>query len=628
MDLEPLPNNKNIMPVIGRELNYLLIAPRISLLPYPQNLTLQSDLPMIPIGLAYVSSSIKTVSRNVYNLNLEFEIKEIYEAIRDSIEKYHIDVVLTGGLSGQFSKIKKVVDSVKTINKHIKVVVGGGVITSAPDVAMKAFECVDIGVIGEGEITAQELVSALNSGKDLKTVNGLIYRNNGAFVTTAPRNEIKDLNALPFPDYIGLGYDKLWNASNTALVVGARSCPFHCTFCFHPSGNTYRARTIDNIIREIDFLVKNYKIKTIGLSEELFLANRARIEEFCIKIKPYNITWACTAHAATFKSDLLPLMRESGCCNICIGVESASEKVLKSMTKKTSFSRIEEALQKIHENKIAIEGTLVFGDIAEDAETVEKTIQWWRNHRQYLINLTRIITFPGTGIYDYAVKNGKIKDAVDYLRKDCPHVNVSELTEYQYKELSLRLTTEEAFFPNPPQHFSVLSVNADEQRTLARYSCRCGYETDIWTRGILLSSTVRCPKCRQGYTLPYHEKYSTQLLRNKVEAMIYDNGNLAFWGLGREMQLLLRKIDVSSLTEVFIIDRDVKKQGLSFMDKPIHAPGILKNENIRVVIPTPILGAGVHYIEAIEKEVETLSDAKIVPFGKLFTQISVKEKIK
>lgn len=601
-------------------LNYLLIAPRISLLPYPHNMTTHtSDFAMIPLGMAYISASMKIVSENIFNLNLEFEHGNVVDEIRNAIKLHKINVVLTGGLSGQFSKIRQVLDAVKAIDESIITIIGGGVITSAPTIAMTAFERADIGVIGEGEITVQELVKALDSNGNIEKISGIIYKCNGDFVTTTHRIEIKNLDSIPFPDYNGLGYHKLWNISGTAIVSAGRSCPFRCTFCFNPSGSTYRTRTIDSLIHEISSIINTHDaIHSIAIEDELFVTKRSKIEEFCEKIKPLNVNWGCTAHPSTLKNDLLKTMRVSGCVAINIGVDSASQKVLASMNRKTSLHQIENALRMIQENGIAILGNLIFGDIAENKTTVEESLHWWRKNRRYMLNLGPIYAFPGTKIYDHAVTRGIIKDPIAFLRADCPPVNISQLTEQEYKELPLRLTSEEAFCANPPKTFSILSVDTNTQKTQVRFACQCGFVTNMQTRGILLSSNIQCPVCRQNYTLPYHEHYSAQLLREKIETLIRTHDRIAFWGLGREMLLLLKKINLSSLDNAFLIDKDPRKQGLLWSGKIIHSPSILKTESIRAVIQSPLLGAGVRYLDTIEQEVSKISNASVFHFGELF----------
>lgn len=608
-----------LVPKRNKGLNYLLITPRTSTLPYPQNVgALGGALWPVPMGMAYVSSSLKAVSRHVYNLNLDYDSREIHEAIEKAIEEHRIDAVLTGGLAGQFSKIKSVVDAVKRVNPEIMVIVGGRCITPIPEAAMKAFECADIGILGEGEITTQELAMALDRGGDLTQVNGLIFKTHDAFTITAPRENITDLDSLPFPDFTGLECDKLFTSIATASVVAARSCPFNCTFCYGVAGK-YRMRSVDNIVSEIAFLIEKYGVRTIAIIDELFVSNKQRILEFCTKIKPYDVKWGCTIHASSCEPRVLAHMRESGCISLNLGVESGSNKVLKSMNKKATSEQIERGLEKIQEAGIGIIASMIFGDIVEDVDTVEESLRWWRKNRRYPIELSRMYAFPGSFVYKHSVEHGIIKNEVEHLRMDCREANFSKLTDRQYREMSLRLTSEEAFYSHVPEWFRLLTVDIENQKTLARYTCTCGYEGDVWSAGLLLSAIIRCPECQQAYRLTFYERYSFSRIREEVEGIEERFGNIAFWGLGREMQLLLRGIEVASMDGVFLIDADVKKQGLEFLGKTVLAPDFLQGGGIGAVVPSPLLLGGVHYTSTIEQTVAKMSRARIVPFGELLS---------
>ncbi|MEI7811974.1 MAG: hypothetical protein WCJ01_06045 [Ignavibacteria bacterium] len=131
--------------------------------------------------------------------------------------------------------------------------------------------------------------------------------------------------------------------------------------------------------------------------------------------------------------------------------------------------------------------------------------------------------------------------------------------------------------------------------------------------GILLSIGFDCPNCRQSYSLPFHEKYSTKYARGRVESLINKYGEIAFWGLGIEMQLLLKKMDIFSLANIFIIDKDIQKQGLQFMNHTVNAPDILKFEKLGAVIPTPV--SGLSYNRTIENEVAEYCEAKVISIG-------------
>lgn len=601
----------------NKPLNYLIVSPRISLQPFPQNLENYVHMPAVPMGLAYISACMKSVSNNVCNLNLEFEVGDIFGLVNETIRKQKIDVVFTGGMSGQFSKIKLIVDAVKRTNENIKVVVGGSIMSSVPEVAMKALENVDIGVIGEGDITSMELVKALDSGADLKNIEGLAYKNGNNLTVTKPRKEIQDLDALPFPDYEGLACEEVWEKNQVFYIVCSRSCPFNCTFCYHPCGKRYRRRSIDNIMGEIDYLAKKYKIKQLGPLDELFSCDRNRLIDFCNKIKKYNLKWGCTVHASKFYPELLDMMRESGCKHINIGVESASDKILKSMNKRTTIKQIEYALEKIRDARIGVNATLIFGDIEEDASTVEETITWWRNHLQYFIELTRIYVYPGSHIYKYAVESGIIKDEIAHMEGDCRDANVSHLTEQEYNEMLLRLTTEEAFYCFSPEKYSILSVDTKEARTSFKYQCACGTKESLSTSGLLLSGTFRCPECHQAYRISFAEKYSMPKMLEKINELLIKYKKIAFWGLGREIQILLKGIEASKIDGLFVIDADKKKQGLSFLGHKVNTPDILTKEEIGAVIPTPLLGGGIHYTESIENVISKIKDVDIISLGEI-----------
>ena len=137
-------------------------------------------------------------------------MRAIIEGILNKeIEENKVDIVLTGGLSYDFSRLKNIVSFIRKKFFHIKIIVGGAIITADPGTAMIALEYADIGVIGEGEITVVELRGALQKEMGVGVgVAGIIYMDNGDWVQSKPREEINDLDSLPFPDYDGFGADR------------------------------------------------------------------------------------------------------------------------------------------------------------------------------------------------------------------------------------------------------------------------------------------------------------------------------------------------------------------------------------------------------------------------------------
>lgn len=148
-------------------MKYLMVMPRI--------VSKVGDAYQFPLGLPYVSAALKQADIDVLTVNLNQIEGTVEDILIEKIESKNIDVVMTGGLSFQYWPIYQILEIVK---KHTDAltVVGGGIISSDPDAAIKALEYVDIAVVGEGEITAVELCKALNENKELKDVQGIIWK--------------------------------------------------------------------------------------------------------------------------------------------------------------------------------------------------------------------------------------------------------------------------------------------------------------------------------------------------------------------------------------------------------------------------------------------------------------------
>lgn len=255
------------------KLNFLLVMPRI--------VNKVGDGYSFPLGLPYVSASLKKAGFQIYTFNLNHHAGEVEDLMREQIREHEIDVVMTGGLSFQYYPIKQLVDAVKSVDADIPVFVGGGLITGDPEAAMKALEVCTAGIIGEGEITDVELCRALEEGRPLEEVDGLIIQKaDGTYFTTPERKEIENIDEIPWPDYDGFELEKSFNetpgvsgmnSTRTIFMLGSRSCPYQCSFCFHTVGRKYRQRSLDNFFEELDYNVKKYHINYVCVADELFL---------------------------------------------------------------------------------------------------------------------------------------------------------------------------------------------------------------------------------------------------------------------------------------------------------------------------------------------------------------------
>ncbi|MBQ6064839.1 MAG: radical SAM protein [Prevotella sp.] len=402
---------------------------------------------VMPMGILYVSAYVKQSGVcMVHTLNLNHIEGDEYQVLRDYCIIHDIHVIGVGGLSGEYKDLARIVGYARKINPKIFIVVGGGIMTAAPKVAMRAFENADCGIIGEGELTTVELLQTLTNGGSLASVRGIIYRDGGMLRKTLPRAEIMELDSLPFPDYEGFNY-KEYLEQNPDLsddgkqytpisVIGGRSCKYNCTFCFHPSGTKYRQRSLDSIFSEIDYLIAHYKVSYIALREELFATDNKRVYDFCQRINKYDVDWSIQLRIDSINQDLVDILKNTRCRYVFVGVESADDMILKSMKKGVKRNQIEHALEMLKNAGLNSRSGVIFGDTEETYESAQYTLKWfYENRKQYRLYVDMIIAFPGTDLYERACKNNVIPDPVQFLKDGCPIVNISKMTNEEFRQL-------------------------------------------------------------------------------------------------------------------------------------------------------------------------------------------------
>ena len=399
-----------------------------------------------PIGMAYISAALKRAGHEVQCLNLNNHQEKSERLVAMTVRKFHPDIIGTGGLSVHYRLIKAVIESARLVMPSLTVMVGGGIVSSEPELMLKALGA-DVGVLGEGEETVVKLMCAIEKGYDLTHVSGIIFKNivgdEEKIVKTMEPPPISDLDSLPWPDYEGFGiktridFEKITDRiyfnhikqPRTIEMIASRSCPFDCSFCYHPLGKVYRERSLDNFFQELEYLVSTYGINNLMVLDELFAVKSERLTEFCRRIKSYDLKWVVQLRVDLVSEEILDLMKNSGCVSISYGIESMNEKVLIGMKKKITPVLIEQALELTYKKGIDIQGNLILGDTTETYESANDTINWWLKHRKYQIGLGTIQQYPGTKIYRDAIGKGVIVDKLNFIDSGCPTVNTTSMDD-------------------------------------------------------------------------------------------------------------------------------------------------------------------------------------------------------
>ncbi len=595
-----------------KKLNYLLVMPRLV-----QNI---GDGYSFPLGIAYISASLKSSGYNVATLNLNHRDGDVSDIIKKEIEDKKIDIVATGGLSFQYSTVKRVVEVAKRVNNKITTIVGGGIITGDPEPAMKALEYADFGVIGEGENTINELCFALENRGKLPDVDGIIYKKGGAYTITKPRKEIDNIDLIPWPDYQGFEVEKYLhstppgisglNRQNTVFMLASRSCPYNCTFCFHTVGKNYRQRSLDSFFKELDYMVSQYNIEFICMADELFARNINRVKEFCERIKQYKARWWAQFRVDDIKPELLTILKEGGCEVMSFGLESADNRILKSMRKGTTVEQIERTLKLVYDSGISLEGAFIFGDIEETAETANNTLKWWRKHSEYRISLNLITVYPGSYLYKYGCEKGIIKDKVRFLKNGCPQVNVSKLTDEELSELIKQFMDAPVSQIKRLDSVELASVDYKAGRIAINGVCvTCGQKNNWENIKLFAMNFIPCKNCGQKYNVPLSPALRANIEKN-IKKLLEKYRKVAIWGINYHSSDLFKNSAVLQNDKIYPVDISETKRKMDLYGKEIFAPEIINIKNIEaVIVAIPVYFTQISsQIEANHKNVTKIID--------------------
>jgi anaerobic magnesium-protoporphyrin IX monomethyl ester cyclase len=341
---------------------------------------LQIMKPYPPLGILYISSHLRKKGFQVEVFDSTFGSRDqLFEVLRQGPP-----AVL--GVYANLMTRSNVLEILRVAKEAGWQTVAGG-----PEPSAYVPEYLDAGadvvVIGEGEVTVEELLPVLRAGsrESLHRVDGIAFRSSeGAIVRTKAREQLRDIDAQPWPDReaIDVGqYVATWrkhHGMGSVSLITARGCPYHCRWCSHEVfGKTHRRRKPASVADELEWLIERYHPDMAWMADDVFTIHPGWLSQYAgeLRRRRLRLPFECISRADRLNARVIETLAEMGCFRVWIGSESGSQRVLDAMQRGVTVEQVQSAVALCRSSGIQTGMFLMWGYEGEELEDIEATVQ-------------------------------------------------------------------------------------------------------------------------------------------------------------------------------------------------------------------------------------------------------------
>ena len=387
----------------------------------------------IHMGLGYLAGALLA---HGYEVDIwDAAVEEDIETLNQRLARDPYQLV---GISAPTPLIVNAWEAAATAKSHGAVtILGGPHLTLMPHESMQKPQ-VDLVVRGEAEQTIVEIMHALERESGTPTphlfdpdagwgdILGLSWRDLEGKIHHNPDRPLSgDVDAIPFPAhhlfkierYTNLNplTDGLEPEARAYTIVTSRGCPYKCTYCSKPiTGDTWRGRSVENVIAEWRWLVEDLGATEIGVTDDIWNLDRDRAKDLCralIDNKLNHVSWI-TIHGMKVNNtdqELFDLMKAAGCKRVGFGVENGDDWMLRHVIKKgQTVDMVRQAFRWAKKAKLQTMGFFIYGMPGETEESMEKTTKLALELNPDLAHFLMAAPFPGTEMWDILEQHGQV----------------------------------------------------------------------------------------------------------------------------------------------------------------------------------------------------------------------------
>jgi anaerobic magnesium-protoporphyrin IX monomethyl ester cyclase len=366
--------------------------------------------PYPALGILYISAHLKARGFAV-------EVRDNTFSTKDAFRRYILEArpPVVGIYTNMMTKLN-ILPMIRWCKEAGSIVVLGG--PEPPHYAENYLDYgADVVALGEGERTLEELIPRLRTHGPhrLEEIAGLIYRDEqGETVRTAPRAQIKDLNAQPFPDRAAIPLEQYLDTWRThhgrgsVSLITARGCPYTCTWCSHTVfGESHRRQSPERTVEEVEGIIERYAPDQLWFADDVFNINHRWVFRYAelLKERGIRLPFECICRADRMTPEVLDAIADMGCYRMWIGSESGSQRVLDQMKRKVSVEQVQQMTRMAGSRGIETGMFIMLGYDGEELTDLEQTVDHLKKAAPDVFLTTVAYPIKGTHYYKQVEEN-------------------------------------------------------------------------------------------------------------------------------------------------------------------------------------------------------------------------------
>jgi radical SAM superfamily enzyme YgiQ (UPF0313 family) len=294
--------------------------------------------------------------------------------------------------------------------------IGAAVVLGGPEPPGYAEEYLahgaDVVVVGEGELTMEELVPRLSRGargRDLEDVAGVVVKDGERVVRTPPRALIRDLDGQPLPDRDSIDverYLETWRSRHglgSISLTTARGCPYTCRWCSRSVfGESHRRRSTARVADEVQHLVDRYRPDMLWYVDDVFTIHGGWVQSFADEMEKrrLRVPFECISRAERINEGVADALVRLGCRRLWIGSESGSPRVLEAMDRRMTVEQVRNATRLLQARRIEVGLFIMLGYEGEELADLRATVEHLKRTRPDTFLTTVAYPIKGTAYYE------------------------------------------------------------------------------------------------------------------------------------------------------------------------------------------------------------------------------------